>query len=116
MVRIWLALMVALMITTSTGRGQAVLPSEKLGKIKAATVLLRARFKSFEIGGSGFVVKAIDGSAIILTNNHVVDNQIFPGDHEGRIPIEAVFHSGTKEEWSRAAEVLLNDPNRDLAV
>ena len=65
--------------------------------------------------GSGFVLRVTDDTALIVTNEHVVQPRSKLGATL-RATHEVVFYSGRKNEFSRKAEVIAADPEHDLAL
>lgn len=104
-----------------------------LEKVKRATVFIRADAGGEGGTGSGFVVRRSEGSAWIVTNNHVIDPQPEgPGrpDWGGRGPLmpfpfrqrqrtvrlSAVLHSGAPNERAYPATLLAKSAEPDLAL
>jgi S1-C subfamily serine protease/HEAT repeat protein len=103
-----------------------------LQELKAATVYIKAVTPN--VGGatgSGFVVKAVGGTAYVATNHHVIaalkpeelppgrrGRPGFPrfGQRPGPVQLTAVFRSGTGGEQSLPATVVADDTADDLAV
>ena len=57
-------------------RGDEAVPPEVLAAIKKATVFVKVQVEDKPCSGSGFVVKADDGTAYIVTNHHVIDPKL----------------------------------------
>ncbi|OWK43952.1 S1 family peptidase [Fimbriiglobus ruber] len=102
---------------SSLGQG---LSAEQVKKLKAATVFVKVQAGIATVTGSGFIVRAEDKTAYVITNLHVVDIPIAPAP--GQTPqtvkrsVDVVLHSGTADERIATADIAAYDPTRDLAV
>lgn len=89
-----------------------------LEQIKKATTYIKVGAGFDSSTGSGFVV-AVDGTtALIATNNHVIDRAI-AGPRTSPFDIAsvyAVFDSGLKTEQSVKADIIATDAATDLAL
>jgi len=98
------------------------LPAQKLAEIKRATVLVKVSAGEHGGSGSGFLVRVVDKhTGYVVTNHHVIDLE--HGAKEYRKPgelrdeyVEVVFNSGGPDEMVAKAEVVAEDPERDLAA
>ncbi|MBL8796723.1 MAG: trypsin-like peptidase domain-containing protein [Planctomycetia bacterium] len=110
----WLAVLSLSVVS----RADAALKAETLTALKAATVYVQVDFYSPGNGpvtstASGFLIKAEGETGYVLTNRHTVTP---PAQHFLAAPPLVVFASGTKEEKTARAEVIITDPVRDLAI
>ncbi|HTU26478.1 MAG TPA: serine protease, partial [Pirellulales bacterium] len=111
------------------------IPAALLADLKASTVFVKVSRRHMGWNGSGFVIHNAKGTALVVTNSHVldppkIDDSQMPKDKEAmRLIYErqkaishiasivtVVFHSGTPEERSVRAEIVARDPLYDLAV
>jgi predicted Zn finger-like uncharacterized protein len=113
------------------------LPAAVLRDVKGATVFVKVEAGAASGSGSGFVLKTEGATGYVVTNHHVVtqppdeDPASGWGPFRGRRPpmfrppflgapvqpvVTLVFHSGTPQERSAQAEVVLSDAARDLAL
>jgi S1-C subfamily serine protease len=116
---------VALLVAVATGlvlastpraAGQG-LPPDQLKKIKAATAYIKVETAQMGGIGSGFLVKVDGPTGLIVTNDHVVTMKWkVGGPNQPRPTVSVVFNSGTPTEWTAPAEVVAQDPDRDLAL
>jgi S1-C subfamily serine protease len=97
-------------------RGDGQIPPKLLESLKAATVFVKVRGRSFQGSGSGFVLKVDGDTALIVTNQHVAEPKSREGVVERGAELEVVFHSGRSKEFSRKAELIAADADHDLAV
>ncbi len=117
------------------GAAQSVKP-EVLQELKAATVYIKVKRRTFEWTGSGLVLEKNNDFALIITNSHVLQPPKFDDADAKDIPretmqliiglqrqvsgvasnVEVVFHSGMPQERTLAAEVVADDSTADLAV
>jgi S1-C subfamily serine protease/regulation of enolase protein 1 (concanavalin A-like superfamily) len=92
-----------------------------LAWLEDATVFLKVRAGQSMAAGTGFVIRAEGGTALIATNRHVVTPD-FDDDQEAKPEIVAVFRSGKGpgQEESLRAEIVAVDSaeeiNHDLAL
>jgi S1-C subfamily serine protease len=109
------------------GGGSAdVIPLETLAAIKAATVYIKIEAGPLVGSGSGFLMRTMGDSGLIVTNHHVVNPPTTQEIRTGRIvrritstakpKITAIFRSGTPHEKSAPATVVASDKDADLAV
>jgi S1-C subfamily serine protease len=97
-----------------SGEKRGELSREALEQVKRATVFLRVTTADGEVGfGTGFF-GAPDSPNILLTNAHVVG--MLSANSQPPKSIEAVIHSGERDEKRLAARVLGVDRSSDLAV
>jgi S1-C subfamily serine protease len=116
-----LAAVAALVAATAPAVAQQ-LPEHKLDEIKKATVLVKVSDGDRGGSGSGFLVRVVDRfTGYVVTNFHVID--MGSGTKSHRRPgqmreefVEVVFNSGARDEIEVKAEVVAEDPERDLAV
>ncbi len=85
--------------------------SRAVGRLKQATVLVKASTVLGEQRGAGFLVQAKGGVGYVAANAHVVQS----GEKPSR-RVECVFRSGTADEFVVPANVLSVDRDRDLAI
>lgn len=96
---------------------QSTLTPEQLQNIKASTVRITVSLGSAAKTGSGFLVHAEEMTGYIVTNDHVIDSSDGPEDMPAQAAkIQVVFQSGTPDERSIPATVVVRDPETDLAV
>lgn len=90
------------------------IPAKTLADLKAATVFVKLEAARGTASGSGFVIRADKGAALVATNEHVVH----PPPAAGAVKkVEVVFHSGrARQEVVLPAEVVAADAERDLAI
>ena len=89
------------------------IPPKVLADLKAGTVFVKVQADRGKATGSGFVVAADGGSALVVTNRHV----IAPKTLGAVTAIQVVFHSGKPgAERTADAAVLAVDTDQDLAV
>ena len=114
-----------LLFTVATGLGLAsapraagqALPPDQLKKIKAATAYIKVEAGPMGGTGSGFLVKADGATGLVVTNDHVVTMKWKVGGPKQQRPtVAVVFNSGTPTEWTAPAEIVAQDPDRDLAL
>src|SRR5207237_3507233 len=91
----------------------AALSAESLQAIKAATVFIKTTTFRMEGSGSGFVIHTDDKTAWVVTNQHVVVTLGMRGNERIASSVQAVFNSGSAEEWSALCEVAALDAARD---
>lgn len=87
---------------------------ELLEKIKAAAVFFEVSHSGpgkIDSFGSGWVIEKDAKGVLVVTNRHVVLND---EDHKGTI--QCVFYPGTDKESRVAANIIVVDPDEDLAV
>jgi S1-C subfamily serine protease/phage FluMu protein Com len=84
---------------------------DTLDLLKAATVFVKVATTVGSQSGSGFILDSADGSAIIVTNAHVIKPE-----RGQRKEIQCVLFSGTRDEKILSAEVVGKDEVNDLAV
>ena len=100
-------------VLTGTVRADDGIPPKVLADLKAGTVFVRVQTERGKGSGSGFVVAAGGGSALVVTNRHVVA----PKERGAVTGIQAVFHSGKAgSEQVLEAKILIIDADQDLAV
>jgi hypothetical protein len=95
------------------------LPAKTLKDLKAASVYIKCDVRSvfgpaktIPITGSGFLLHVAGDAGFIATNSHVLPQL-------GETPLgnpRVVFHSGTPNERTVEAQIVANDPLRDLAI
>jgi S1-C subfamily serine protease/HEAT repeat protein len=87
-----------------------------LEALKAAVVYVKVDVGSRN--GSGFVVHAKGGVALVVTNYPVVGGPEMPDGRKwpGPVRITAVFRSGTPQEQAVEASLIARDAKTDLAV
>ncbi len=112
---------VCILICAPALPAQEALPAAVLADIKAATVFVKVEAGPLRMSGSGFLMLVKDDLALIVTNEHVVTPPALPAQRGAparvrRPVIEVVFNSGRRNETVLAAEVVVADPYRDLAV
>ncbi|MGD9497064.1 MAG: S1C family serine protease [Armatimonadota bacterium] len=108
-------------ITTPTAGGGPRANEAVLQKIRDAVVLVEVDLTfpdgSASGSGTGFVV---NDKGRIVTNAHVVAPQVETEDGTTHVAVSravrVIFHAGTTEEQSYAAEVLRENPEIDLAL
>jgi hypothetical protein len=108
-----LALVVALVAPVMALADDGI-PPEVLADLKAATVFVKVKYGRVQGSGSGFLMMANKDTALIVTNNHVVEPP--PGFKGLNQEIDVVFHSGRRNETVVPAEVVAADAERDLAI
>lgn len=123
------AVVAFLLFSASAAAMQDGIPLETLARIKDATVYIKADYGS----GSGFIMKVEGTSALVITNQHVVEPEEvglfgrrrgpfpmppfpFPGLRARNTKVTVVLYSGTPQEESVSGEILGADPELDLAV
>lgn len=89
-------------------RSVGSLSGPSVERLKAATVLVLAGRSS----GSGFLFRAGESRAFILTNHHVVDSPPSSSNRRARV----VLRGGTGREVIEEVGVLVADPEVDLAI
>lgn len=110
--RIALLVCVGLFLTGPV-RADDGIPPKVLADLKAGTVFVKVQAERGKGSGSGFVVAAEGGSALVVTNRHVIAPKTL-GPVTG---IQVVFHSGIPgPERTLSAAVLAADAEQDLAV
>jgi S1-C subfamily serine protease len=106
------------------------LPARVLQDVKDATVFVKVDAGDVAGSGSGFVIRVDGAEGYVVTNHHVIappqDDDPGGGFRRPPVPrrprtparptITAVFRSGTPQERSAPASVLVDDAARDLAV
>jgi S1-C subfamily serine protease len=93
------------------------IPTALLARLKAATVFIKVHIRSGGQGsGSGFVLQVDGNTALIVTNDHVAHPSGKNGASLGPASLDAVFHSGRKNEFTMPAEVIAADRDWDLAI
>lgn len=98
---------------TGEARAEDGVPAKVLADLKAGTVFIKVQTARGKATGSGFVVASNTGSALIVTNKHVIAPKTL-GEVTG---IQVVFHSEQPgSEQTLDAVVLVTDPDEDLAV
>jgi S1-C subfamily serine protease len=109
----------------STG---ALLPRSLLDGLKNATVFVRVEAGNLQGSGSGFVIRVDGSTGYIVTNHHVISPPVNEVPVAGfrrftlrsarsrSAAVRLVFRSGTAQEQSARATVILKDAERDLAV
>ncbi len=90
---------------------QDALPAKTLEELKAATVYIKVRAGNNGWVGTGFLVGRDGDNGIVATNAHVIE----AGGAAAR-EVVVVFNSGQRSERRVTAEILSEDPLRDLAV
>ncbi|HEY1188115.1 MAG TPA: serine protease [Gemmata sp.] len=101
------------LLISDTARADDAIPPKVLADLKAGTVFVRVQTERGKATGSGFVVAAGGGSALIITNRHV----IAPKTIGAVTGVQVVFHSGKPgSEVTLDAKVLVADADQDLAV
>jgi hypothetical protein len=93
---------------------QDAIPLETVSEVKEATVFIKDRVGSLQVSGSGFVIQADRGRALVATNAHVVAPK--PRTVRGVAPpavVSVIFRSGSKGESTLGARLLAADPSRD---
>jgi S1-C subfamily serine protease len=85
---------------------------ETLEKVKAGAIYIITRVGDSGSTGSGWVIEKDAKGVLVVTNRHVVTND------EGRVgdEIKCVVYPGTDKEKSITAQVVVIDPDEDLAV
>src|SRR5262249_38613555 len=103
--------------STVVCRADDTIPLKTLNAIKNATVFVKLDAGPLSASGSGFVLKTENQTGYIITNDHVVTPPTRPGlRRPAATAVSVVFRSGTAQELVCPAEVVANDPDRDLAV
>lgn len=111
------------------------LSATALKHLKGATVFVKFDAGPDSCTGSGFLVIVNNDTGYIVTNHHVINPEAErlstvrvrrPGGgtaigvrvikYKPRGTISAVFHSGSKQEFTARADVVATDNSRDLAV
>jgi S1-C subfamily serine protease len=124
--------------SASAARAQESIPADVLTKVKKASAFVKVSLGPLEFSGSGFAVQSEGETVYLVTNEHVVAKPDLDGLGTGPFglrgrdlfelrrvlsaiensepEVSVVFNSGTKEEQSLKAEVLVIDKPRDLAI
>jgi len=113
----------ALVALAATARSEDA-PAEVVTAVKRATVFIQVEGAGWKGSGSGFVVRADKGTALVVTNYHVLagpraDHQARPGEAmrlAKATGVQVVFDSGVKGERTAKGEPVAVDPDHDLAV
>ncbi|HEX4147090.1 MAG TPA: trypsin-like peptidase domain-containing protein [Pirellulales bacterium] len=113
------------------------IPAPMLADLKASTVFVKVNRRTLDWSGSGFVIQKSKGSALIVTNAHVLQcPKIDDADIAKNLPKETmkmivelqkevsgvesaaniVFFSGTPDEIALPGAVVAQDDVHDLAV
>jgi hypothetical protein len=114
-------LVVGCLVTGAVPLAAQQLAEQKLDEIKQATVLIKVSSGLRGGSGSGFLVQTDKTTGYVVTNYHVIDmgagrkTHRRPGETWDQL-IEVVFFSGSRNELVRPAQVVAEDPERDLAV
>jgi regulation of enolase protein 1 (concanavalin A-like superfamily) len=89
------------------------IPRPKLAELKAATVYVKVEGEKGTATGSGFLIRVDGETGLVATNHHVVS-----GSRRKFKPqkYQLVFNSGLNTERVLPAEVVVSDPEQDLAI
>ncbi len=116
-----------LMLLASLAKAEGGLPRDVLKSLKSATVFVKVESGKLSIGGSGFVLKTDKDTAWIVTNHHVIRPTVTVKQGVGptartvqtkvlNANVSVIFASGTGKEQVARAEVVSDDPLRDLVL
>jgi hypothetical protein len=98
-------------LTTSIAPAQEM-TRELVEKIKSSAVYIFTKIGQGGGTGSGWVIEKDSKGVLVVTNRHVISND------EGQIGDEVIcyFYPGTDREKSYKSQVIVVDPDEDLAV
>ncbi len=109
---------VVLLILSAGAQGQGF-DKQVLDQVKDATVFVKIKSGKTQLGsGSGFVIKGIADTVLIMTNRHVAVPDPAEMPKGAKIELSVVFRSGTPQEQELPARLVAFDDreDRDLAM
>lgn len=111
-----LLLCASLCLDLHYGRADDGIAVPKLEALKAATVYIKVKLSRGEATGSGFVVLARGNDTYVVTNEHVVTEELGRRARNVVSQIRVVFHAGTQREQTVTAQLIGRDSEHDLAL
>src|SRR6476660_4896383 len=107
----YLALAAIFLLPLATIQGQDSLAPAVLKELKEATAFITVKGRGTSSSGSGFLISKDARTGYVVTNSHVItmEEQVTP-------EVRVIFNSGDANEFVLTAEIIGDDPLRDLAV